>query len=273
MNELQFCNNCGKKGHLFHKCKIPITSFGIITYRFYEGKTQYLMIRRKHTLGYIDFIRGKYSALNYDYLLNMFKQMTTEEKGKIVAHSFETLWREIWGEDMNLSLQYKNEQYISRDKFNLLKAGIFLHKGRSFTNNSYNLERLVADSSQFDTWEEPEWGFPKGRRNYQETDYDCAIREFHEETGIHPSLLKQVVNLYPFEETFTGSNYKSYKHKYFLTYLPPPTNGNMEGYEKSEVSKMEWKTYEDCMRDIRPYNLEKKRLITTIHTIIQTYSV
>ena len=28
-----FCNNCGKLGHLFHNCRVPITSIGIIPLR------------------------------------------------------------------------------------------------------------------------------------------------------------------------------------------------------------------------------------------------
>ena len=30
MKNYQFCNNCGKTGHLYHACKKPITSSGII---------------------------------------------------------------------------------------------------------------------------------------------------------------------------------------------------------------------------------------------------
>ena len=62
-------------------------------------------------------------------------------------------------------------------------------------------------------WDEPEWGFPKGRRNYKEKDLECALREFEEETGIQKSSLTIIKNLNPFEEIFTGSNLKSYKHK------------------------------------------------------------
>ena len=29
----QFCNNCGKQGHLFNQCKNPIISSGIIAFR------------------------------------------------------------------------------------------------------------------------------------------------------------------------------------------------------------------------------------------------
>ena len=39
-------------------------------------------------------------------------------------------------------------------------------------------------------------------------------------------------------------------------------------FEKTEVSKMEWKNYEQCMASIRPYNKEKMRLITNIHECI-----
>jgi len=60
-----YCNNCGKLGHYYHHCKMPITSIGIIVFRVNpEGKKEFLMIRRKDTLGYIDFMRGKYSIYN-----------------------------------------------------------------------------------------------------------------------------------------------------------------------------------------------------------------
>ena len=29
----QFCNNCGKQGHLFNQCKNPIISSGIVAFR------------------------------------------------------------------------------------------------------------------------------------------------------------------------------------------------------------------------------------------------
>ena len=33
MNNINYCNNCGKTGHLFHNCKMPITSLGVIAFR------------------------------------------------------------------------------------------------------------------------------------------------------------------------------------------------------------------------------------------------
>ena len=57
MKNYNFCNNCGKSGHLYHQCKIPITSIGIIVFRPSSSGIQYLMIRRKDSLGYVDFMR------------------------------------------------------------------------------------------------------------------------------------------------------------------------------------------------------------------------
>ena len=63
-----YCNNCGKPGHIYNQCKIPITSFGIIAFRYNtQNQLEYLMIRRKDTLGYNDFMRGKYSVYNKEY--------------------------------------------------------------------------------------------------------------------------------------------------------------------------------------------------------------
>ena len=66
MNKTNSCNNCGKQGHSFHQCKLPITSYGIILFRSSPKGLQFLMIRRKDSFGYIDFIRGKYLSHNIE---------------------------------------------------------------------------------------------------------------------------------------------------------------------------------------------------------------
>jgi ADP-ribose pyrophosphatase YjhB (NUDIX family) len=266
MNENNnYCNNCGKIGHLFHQCKIPITSIGVIAFRLNKinNNIQYLLIRRKDTLGFIDFLRGKYSLINKEYISNMLKQMTEEEKNKLIKYSFDDLWKMLWG-DNNIT-KYKNEELTSREKFNSLLKGITIN------NDNFTLKSLINESKQNEKWNEPEWGFPKGRRNYMEKDYDCALREFEEETGYNRQLLNNVNNILPFEEIFTGSNYKSYKHKYYLGNMPYCKTTNTNCFQISEVSKMEWKTYDECIECIRPYNLEKLKLLKNINEIITSH--
>ena len=240
---------------------IPITSYGIVCFRKYKNNIEYLMICRKDSFGYIDFMRGKYSIYNKHYIMNMFKQMTDQEKRNLKTNDFDTLWQNIWNEQG--SLQYKFEETASRDKFNILVTGILIN------NEFYNLNQLIDESYQYDKWTEAEWGFPKGRRNYQEKDYDCALREFTEETGIVSTKLHNIQNIIPYEELFMGSNYKSYKNKYYLMYIKSEDCIENPMFEKTEVSKMEWKSYENCIESMRYYNFEKKQIITNIHNALQ----
>lgn len=281
----KYCNNCHKYGHPYHQCKTPITSYGLIVFRKipkYNASTEwfdrnvdysveYLMIRRRDTLGFIDFMRGKYSVYDKSYIVNMIVQMTNREKHRLLTQSFSDIWRELWGgETRGLNIQYRNEEQISKEKFNTLRSGVWLK------TDFYTLETLIQSTIQDDNipnWEFAEWGFPKGRRNYQEKDYDCAVREFCEETGYTQSLngLIPIQNIMPFEEIFTGSNYKSYKHKYYLTYMPYEESIRECAVQSSEVSCAEWKTYEDCMASIRQYNVEKKRVLENVHQTILQY--
>ena len=111
----------------------------------------------------------------------------------IFSKDFSSLWSEIWGNSKIYNDDYKQ----SLEKF----------------EDIIDMKDELKLNSR---WDSPEWGFPKGRRNHKETDYDCAIREFSEETGYNPKLLENIQNIIPYEEIFTGSNYKSYKHKYFV---------------------------------------------------------
>ena len=212
MRKYMFCNNCGKQGHLFHRCKKPISSIGIIAFRKskrYDKKLEYLMICRKDTLVYVDFMRGKYNLEDKNYVIKLFDKMTVSERKFIFENEFEVLWSHLWG--TNITNQYKSEEKNSRHKFKQLKSGYIIN------NEKYNLEDILNLCTQHYT--EPEWGFPKGRRNYQERDVICGLREFEEETGYDKNDLTNITNILPLEETFTGSNYKSYKHKYFLGYI------------------------------------------------------
>ena len=114
MRNYNFCNNCGKIGHLFHQCKIPITSIGIIAFRIKNNKIEYLLIRRKDSLSFVDFLRGKYNLNNKYYILKLISRMTKEECYKLQKYSFEYLWSYLWGD--SVGIQYRSEEKISHEK-------------------------------------------------------------------------------------------------------------------------------------------------------------
>jgi 8-oxo-dGTP pyrophosphatase MutT (NUDIX family) len=158
----------------------------------------------------------------------------------------------MWGDTSH----YNNEDISASKKFDIIKKGI--------NEDGITLYELIRRSTT--NWLETEWEFPKGRRERKEKEIQCALREFEEETGIEKNKIKIIENLLPFEETYIGTNHKSYKHKYFLAFTKDRTSLN--NFQKSEVSKLEWKSYEDCMLCIRPYHLEKKKIITNIYNVL-----
>ena len=240
------CNNCGIYGHLFYKCKKPIMSFGIICFRIHPitNEIQYLMVRRKDSLGFVDFLRGKYNPNNDFHLNNIIKEMTKDEINNVLTMQYNDLWDNLWNK--------KNESYDKKnyDKFNL----------------TIQCKKKLFDVSL--GWNEPEWGFPKGRRNNYENDYTCSIREFEEETGYKSKDLTIIKNIGFFEETFTGSNLKSYRHKYYLCKMNYKDTMDEDLFQKSEIGKLKWFTYQECLTNIRYYNYEKIKMLTKINNII-----
>ena len=222
-----FCNNCGKQGHSYHQCKMPITSNGVIAYRItpHKNEIQYLMIRRKDTLGYMDFMRGKFPIYQKQYIMNMLLQMTMEERNKLRQRTISFL-----SNTDNIELK-KNKDSFIKEKIQLLMNGITNYYEKE--TNHYDLLSLLDESDTISIWIEPEWGFPKGRRNTQEKDYECALREFSEETGYTISILNNIRNIVPFEEIFIGSNYKAYRHKYYLMNISYNDSLSVKTFQKS----------------------------------------
>jgi 8-oxo-dGTP pyrophosphatase MutT (NUDIX family) len=202
----------------------------------------------------------------------MIKQMTNIEKSRLLSVPFSKLWEDLWydnqmsaagAKDFTVSKKtdsYKAEEQSSRNKFESLQSGVYTK------TDCYNLEELINQTKPI--WIEPEWGFPKGRRNYQERDYDCAVREFCEETGYKIDQLTLLKNIQPFEEIFTGSNYKSYKHKYYVTYMKYENTLSSRNLQTCEVSESRWMSIEESISVIRSYNVEKRRVLIAVEKML-----
>ena len=76
-----YCNNCGNYGHVYKNCRHPILSYGIILYHKCKktNEIKIVMIERKDSLSYIEFLRGKYSSIfNLEYLKLLFSRMSSD---------------------------------------------------------------------------------------------------------------------------------------------------------------------------------------------------
>lgn len=287
-----YCSNCGKKGHTYRLCREPIQSLGVIVYRIKEKKppnlykwddirnvkkpdkivineindnVEFLLIRRRDTLGFVEFLRGRYSLSDYDLIIGIFEEMTGYEKFKIKTKSFKELWCELWMIDnIDTKDKFKREYYVSEKKFNTIKTGYQC-------NDVYvSMEIILANLKN--NWIEPEWGFPKGRRNARESDIDCAKRELEEETGIKNNEVFIYKNVKPFEEIFLGSNNVLYKHIYFIGKYDCDKEIKLNEsniHQKIEISALEWMNYSKLKTKIRSYNNERKNMITKVLNTIK----
>ena len=100
-----YCNNCGDKGHVFRSCSDPVISCGVLLLRgINEPLTlpvnprtvSVLMVRRKDSMSYMEFIRGKYDVTDTAYIKRQISNMTELEQKLIVTEKFETLWGKLW---------------------------------------------------------------------------------------------------------------------------------------------------------------------------------
>ena len=222
-----------------------------------EDNIQYLMICRSNTFGYIDFMKGNYSLNNMEHIRVLINEMTVYEKERVLDSTFEDLYRRLTKTNKQ-NFNVRNDE--SKKKFECIRNGIITNEG-----DFVNLQLLVDGSDT--SWVNNEWEFPKGRKNYKEKDLECAKREFEEETGIQDSDIQIINNIMPFEEIFVGSNQKCYKNIYYLAIVNKDVS--LANYQETEVSIMEWKTYDDCVESIRDYNIEKISILTNVNNFIQ----
>ena len=242
-------------------------SFGIICYRRTPAGLEYLMIQRKDSLSFMEFIRGKYDSHDVAYITQLLSHMTVSERNLLMASSFNDLWNHVWYQAF--LPRHTQEFYEARNKFESLVKGFTAGAPAAYTN----LERLIR-SSRTD-FSEPEWGFPKGRRRLREEDMDCAVREFCEETGFRKDDLRICKEIKEFSEVFYGTNAILYSHVYFCAemvgdsskaILVDPNNIN----QAREVRQISWFSADQVMKRIREHNRERKALFSSAHSIILT---
>jgi len=85
---VMYCNNCGEKGHLFRTCRDPVLSCGVLlidspTIPIEPENIHILMIRRKDSMSFAEFMRGKYDVNDGPYLATLIRNMTLKEQAGI----------------------------------------------------------------------------------------------------------------------------------------------------------------------------------------------
>ena len=284
------CSNCGLTGHTFRFCSEPVSSYGVLVFRWISSNErwpqsnilcseatnyigtqrlipQVLMIQRKDSLGFMDIMRGKYKVNEPDYIKKQLRGMTEEERKKLETMEFEDIWHLLWGSDAESSKRYAHDRITSKQKLAELRAGIELETGERYTLNDLLRQEAVV-------YKTPEWGFPKGRRDPHELDIQCAFRELEEETSIIESEVLKVLNVAPLIEQFYGSNGIHYRHSYYLAYYVGERSISFDALNPEmarEIGNLQWTNLDEAVRLLRPENVEKKTILLQLSTILKNF--
>lgn len=262
MSTKRFCYNCGKIGHIYTNCLSPVMSYGGILYRIKDGTPNYLMVQRTYTPDFKELIRGKIDFEDFEYIKTLVSRITLQEINFIYTYSHKVIYQNI----QKFCKVKKNKQYYlkyrqARENYTKLILGTTNSAGEEI-----KFSKIVRENNPT-YYLEPDWGFPKGRRNYKgnESDLECATREIYEETGISEYEIKPD---YFVTEIHNGSNQIKYAHRYYLAkcdnqvkYYIDPFNKHQAG----EIRKLGWFTVEQALAMIRPYHIEKKKVLLRVH--------
>ena len=240
---------------------IKVNSYkDIEKFSMYSNLIDFLMIQRKHTLGYIEFIRGRYNIDNIDGIVYLFQQMTPHEIELIAKNDFDKLWKDFWGNSPPTHQYAYNEHEKSKEKFNILK------------NEEDELSLSFYVNNVRSAWAQSEWGFPKGRRNKQEENLICAKREFEEESDYKDTDYIILDNINPIVEDFIGTNGVKYRHIYYLALNNKDINtlkiNHNNEHQHNEIGDIKFFNYEEGIKIIRPYHTAKKKVLTMVYMFI-----
>ncbi len=283
-----YCTNCNKPNHEYKDCKDPITSWGVILINLshintiyktstiqhretvnlknkvfnifpqnykdlenlsmYMNNIRFLMVQRRHSIAFMDFLRARYKSDNVDHINSLFQYMNKSEIQLFKTMNFNELWEEMWNHDVQKINSLKKEFGHAKAHYEKLKNGIDVDLDLNFYINNIN-----------PIYKFNEWGFPKGRKDRHESMLDCSLREFSEETGIDITKIRVIKNISPIEENLIGTNGIPYRHIYYVAEIYDSELPNIDN--NNEIGQIGYFTYNEAEELIRDYHTEKKKIL------------
>lgn len=228
-----------KKSLYIHNNKICKKIIHLASYNYCIQDLKFLMLTKKYTYGFYDFINNKYNIENNIQIGNLINEMTEEELKLILTESFNTLWKLI----------HKKQKYPLRyeKNFNKVKSRI--------KSNIYKIKKNIFKT--------PDWEFPKGKREKNDNnDLDTAIREFKEETGLNDNDFKVFDNIKPLVENYKGTDELNYAYFYYIAIIKP--NVQIKINNTRETSNIGLYSYFSSLNNIREYQKERKIILENI---------
>lgn len=231
-----------------------ITSYGIILFTTNKyNDILFQLCQRRDSISYSEFVKDNLIEENIPMHISL---MSEEERSRCIEYYLKndpkSLWDDLWVNHKHRI--YKNDMRRCCDKF------------------MKNMEKYISEFLKENGNKENQWGFSKGRKFSTETELECALREFEEETTISREHL-QILNINPYEENYTGTDGKLYRSVFFTAYIPYIPNINYrytpycirKYFVSEEINKIVWCSYHNCLKKL---DKRKSDIITSLNKIL-----
>lgn len=201
---------------------------------------KFLLITKKHSYAFIDILLCKYNVKYPEYIQHLITKLTQSELYLLQTQPYKKLLKRV---------KLTNITYTS-----------FLSMKKKF-----DTILPLINQCKFTKYTVPEWEIPKGKKEQNETELECAIREFQEETNIKPEQLTIFKNIKPMVEIFSGSDNRKYIYTYYYALFNKEYNDNTSSPEASSIN---FYNLNSCLNNIRPYNTKRKKILYSIYTYL-----
>lgn len=244
-------------------------SYGIIAYR----NNKCLLVTRKNTYSYTSFIRGKYWR---NELYRLFQDMTESERIKIAKGDFEKMWQDVTHKLFQNNPDMKKNYIKCKKRFELTRSEY----------DDFELMLSMVESTRI----MPECNFPKGKKKGEsktilglqsninkseiEYDFECAIREFEEETKISRKYLT-FIDKEPLYEYFIGDDKKLYKYNYYVAIVAKdiePFLDPLDYNQTFEISNIFWEELYNIKTKLGKQTSFRDALFSKLNNIIKRFN-
>ena len=202
------------------------------------------------------------TALSVPLLRKLSSGLTHHERRLVLSAPFDQLYALFLPKDTT-GLSRKQTRRINwRRQYIRRRFGVIRSTPAYFA---------VISDEYTTAWCEPEWEFPKGRRNTKhEPGAKCALREFSEETGYDGTSDIELHNpgRVVFVERYCSINRIHYENTYYLGFMcsdaPPVFNPKANRNQRHEISAVRWVDLEDVPLMLRISQKTKRECMLAV---------
>jgi 8-oxo-dGTP pyrophosphatase MutT (NUDIX family) len=258
-----------------------------------NNNTEILLIKKRYSYHFLSLVMGHYKKNDERYIRHLFDNMSFSEKIDVLGMQFSQMWYRIWLNNpekyYNIVDVYKSTNFASNpieNKFSNAEIyKLYFQKNRFENNflkdNGIKLRNILSQSNDAEIlWEMPKGGkhtAKNGQPFVQETNIDCAMREFYEETSITSDRYKILYDVQPLIDSFIDND-TIYKTVYYTAVLQIGSENLMpkidfKNFDQiTEIQQIRWAS----LADIKFFNLTpfvNNRLVNLYTNVIKQFKL